>query len=104
MEQKDLGVYKTLGFTSGRLRFSFVLRFGIVSMAGAAMGIFLSAVFTDPLVAALLRMFGISNFASHLTVLNTVLPAAAVIGLSVVFSWMASRKIRTYGLIALLAE
>ncbi len=104
MEQSDLKIYRTLGFTSARLRISFALRFGIVSMIGALMGIALSAWFTDTLVAALLRMFGISNFASHLTVLNTLLPAGTVIGLSVAFSWMAAGKIKKGRLTSLEAE
>ncbi len=104
MEQSDLKIYRTLGFTSARLRISFALRFGIVSMMGALMGIALSAWFTDPLVAALLRMFGISNFASRLTVLNILLPAGTVIGLSVAFSWMAAGKIKKGRLTSLEAE
>ncbi|MCM1253222.1 MAG: FtsX-like permease family protein [Clostridium sp.] len=102
MEQKDLGIYKTLGFTSARLRFSFVLRFGIVSMIGAVLGIVFSELLTDPLVAALLRMFGISNFSSHMTLSNVLLPAAAVIGLSVIFSWLAGRRIKGCRLITLM--
>ncbi len=104
MEQKDLGVYKTIGFTSVRLRFSFVLRFGIVSLAGAAAGVALGALLTDPFVAALLRMFGISNFSSHMTISNTLLPAAAVVGLSVAFSWLAAGKIKRCRLIGLITE
>lgn len=94
MEQKDMGIYRTIGFPSARLRFSFALRFGIVSLIGAVFGVLFSACFTDSLVAALLRMFGISNFASHLTVSNTLLPAMAVTGLSVAFSWIAAVKVK----------
>lgn len=104
MEQKDLGIYKILGFTSARLRISFALRFGIVSMLGAFIGIAFSAWFTDTLVAALLRMFGISNFASHLTLSNTLLPAVAVIGLSAVFSWMVAGKVKNGKLTSLVAD
>ncbi|MCM1194036.1 MAG: ABC transporter permease [Acetatifactor muris] len=94
MEQKDLGIYKTLGFTSAKLRFSFMLRFCMVSIMGAVLGIVLSELLTDPLVAALLRMFGISNFSSHLTAANTLLPAAVVTGLSAAFSWIAAGRIK----------
>jgi len=104
MEQKDLGVYKTIGFTSVKLRFSFVLRFGIVSLAGAAVGVALGALLTDPFVAALLRTFGISNFSSHMIASNTLLPAAAVVGLSVAFSWLAAGKIKRCRLTGLMAE
>lgn len=104
MEQKDMGIYRTIGFTSGRLRISFALRFGIVSAIGAVIGAGFSAWFTDLLVAALLRTFGISNFASHLTVSNSLLPAAAVTALSVVFSWIVAGKIKTGRLTSLIIE
>ncbi len=104
MEQKDLAIYRTVGFTSARLRVSFALRFVIVSMMGALAGIVFSSLFTDPLVAALLRMFGISNFASRLTVSNTLLPAVAVIGLSALFSWVVAGKIKRGRLSTLVAE
>lgn len=104
MEQKDMGIYRTIGFTSARLRFSFALRFGIVSLIGSVLGVLFSTCFTDPLVAALLRMFGISNFASHLTASNTLLPAIAVSGLSIAFSWIAAVKIKTGRLTSLVTE
>lgn len=104
MEQKDLGIYITIGFTSARLRFSFMLRFCIVSMIGAVFGIVFSTLFTDPLVAALLRMFGISNFSSHLTAVNTLLPALTVTGLSAVFSWIVAGRIKRCRLVGLITE
>jgi len=104
MEQKDMAIYRTMGFTSARLRVSFALRFGIVSVVGAWIGIVFSVWFTDLLVATLLRMFGISNFTSHLTVSNALLPAAAVVFLSAVFAWMAAGKIKSGRLTTLAAE
>lgn len=37
-EQHDLGIYKSLGYESRKLRFAFALRFGIVSAAGPFWG------------------------------------------------------------------
>ncbi len=104
MEQKDMGIYCSFGFTAMRLRISFALRFGMVSLSGALMGTVCSALFTDPLVAALLRMFGISNFSSHPTIGNAMLPAAAVITAFTVFAWITAGKIRTGKLIILIND
>ncbi|MCM1135788.1 MAG: FtsX-like permease family protein [Clostridium sp.] len=104
MEQKDIGIYKAVGFMAAKLRFSFALRFVIVSAIGAALGIVFGMLLTDPLVAALLRRFGISNFASHLDVSSTLIPAAAVMGLSAVFAWAAGQKIKKCRLIDLMAK
>jgi len=104
MEQKDMGIYRTIGFTQAGLRISFAVRFVIVSMVGTLLGVAFSAWFTDSLVATLLRMFGISNFVSHPAVSNTILPAVVVIGFSAVFSWLAARKIKTGRFTSLVAE
>ena len=72
MEQKDLGIYRAIGFPPDRLRLPFSLRFGIVSGAGSVLGSLLAILFTDPLVAALLRQFGISNFSGKPSALDKI--------------------------------
>ncbi len=94
MEQKDMGVYRSFGFTVMQLRLSFALRFGIVSLLGALIGSVCSAFLTDPLVAALLRMFGISNFSSHPAIGNILLPAAVVILSFTIFAWAVAGNIK----------
>jgi len=104
MEQKDMGVYRSFGFTAMQLRISFALRFGMVSLLGALIGVACSAFLTDPLVAVLLRMFGISNFSSHSTIGNVLLPALVVIASFTVFAWIVAGKIRTGKLITLMND
>jgi len=78
MEQKDLGIYRAIGFSPDRLRLSFSLRFGIVSGAGSVIGSLLAILFTDPLVA--------------------------VTGLFMLFAWLDAEKIRKMRLTVLVAE
>lgn len=104
VEQKDMGVYRSFGFTAMQLRISFALRFGMVSLLGALVGVVCSAFLTDPLVAALLRMFGISNFSSHPSIGNLLLPALVVITAFIVFAWIVAGKIRTGKLITLMND
>lgn len=93
-EQHDLGIYKSLGYASGKLRLAFSLRFGIVSAAGSALGILLSAVLTDPLASAMLKMCGISRFASSLTPFRMALPAMIVSALFFLFAWCAAGRVK----------
>lgn len=93
-EQHDLGIYKSLGYASGKLRLAFSLRFGIVSAAGSALGILLSAVLTDPLASAMLKMCGISRFASSLTPFRMALPAMIVSALFFLFAWYAAGRVK----------
>lgn len=69
-EQKDLGIYKSLGYSTKMLRITFALRFGIVAVIGAVAGTVLASMLTDPLVSQMMRLAGISNFASLPTVMS----------------------------------
>lgn len=93
-EQRDLAIYRSFGCTAGMLRCSFALRFGITAFFGAVLGTLAAAVFTDPLVAAVMRVAGISNFASHPAVGNVVLPGMAVTLLFFGTAWILAGKIR----------
>ncbi len=103
-EQKDLGIYKAIGFRTDRLRAAFALRFGITAFAGSAVGMLLAAVLTDPLVSAVMRLAGISNFSSAPSVGSVPLPIGAVTVLFVVFAYFASEKIRRTDLTVLISE
>lgn len=102
-EQKDLSIYRTMGFSAGQLRRSFALRFGVIALLGSIFGTILSAFLTDPLVAALMRMEGISNFSSQTSIFTVVLPGIVVIALFLLFAYLAAGRIGKVPL-ALLAE
>lgn len=104
VERRDMGIYKAVGFTTRDIRLGFALRFGMTAFAGAVVGISLAAVFTDPLVSAVMRYAGISNFASCPSVGSTVMPAATVIVLFSGFAYAASGKVRKEDLSALINE
>lgn len=104
MEQKDLGIYRAIGFLPERLRISFSLRFGIVSGAGAVLGSLVAILFTDPLVAVLLRQFGISNFSGKPSALGFMIPIVAVMGLFTLFAWLYAERIKKMRLTVLVAE
>ena len=103
-EQKDLSIYRTLGFSAGRLQRSFSLRFGIIALLGSILGTFLSAFLTDPLVAVLMRMEGISNFSSQPGIFTILLPGMVVMMLFLLFAYLAARKIREAPLASLTVE
>ena len=102
-EQKDLSIYRTLGFSAGQLRRSFALRFGVIALLGSILGTILSAFLTDPLVAVLMRMEGISNFSSQPGIFTILLPGIVVMVLFLLFAYLAAGRIAKAPL-ALLAE
>lgn len=103
-EQRDIGIYKAIGFTNKKLRFSFALRFGFAAIPGSLLGIALAAVLTDPLVSSIMKFAGISNFASYPSTSSVLLPAAAVIILFTAFAYLASGKIKKTDLTILITE
>lgn len=103
-EQKDLAIYKSLGFSSATLRGSFALRFAVVAILGSLLGTIISVLVTDPLVATAMKVVGISNFSSHPTLGALLLPSLIVIVAFAVFAFVASKRIEKITLVALLSE
>ncbi len=64
----------------------------------------MALLFTDPLVAALLRRFGISDFSGKPSALDIMLPIVAVTGLFMFFAWLNAEKIRKMRLTVLVAQ
>lgn len=93
-EQHNLGVFKSLGFQSKYLRISFALRFVIVSVIGSILGVFLSIIFTDPIVGKMFTFFGVSNFSSKLSTENTLESTAIVTLIFFLFAYLAGGKIK----------
>lgn len=103
-EQRDIGIYKAIGFTDGELRLSFALRFGMAALPGSLLGTALAAALTDPLVSSVMKLAGISNFASYPSAGSVCLPAAAVTVLFIFFAYLAAGKIKRTDLTILMTE
>lgn len=103
-EQRDIGIYKALGCTDRMLRGSFALRFGLTAALGSLLGSVLAALLTDPLVSAVMKLAGISSFASHPSAPEILLPGLVVTVLFTAFAYWAARKIRRTDLTILISE
>lgn len=76
----------------------------IVELLGSILGTVFSAFLTDPLVAMLMRMEGISNFSSQPAIWIVLFPGLIVTVLFILFAWLAARKIKKAPLSGLTAE
>lgn len=103
-EQKDLGIYKAIGFSSANLRLTFALRFAFVSVFGGLAGTLLAAAVTDPLVSAVMKLAGISNFVSNPNFVSVILPMIVVTVLFTVFGWLSAGKIKKVPLTVLVTD
>lgn len=103
-EKRDLGIYKSLGFSSGMLRGTFAMRFAIVTALGSMLGVIGSALFTDPLASAILKMTGLSRITSHLDPVAMMIPAVVVTALFYAFVWLLAGRIKKTGAEVLIVE
>lgn len=93
-EQRDIGIYKALGFIDRMLRISFALRFSLTAGIGSILGSVIAALITDTLVSSVMKLAGISSFASNPSIPERLLPGVVVTVLFTVFAYFAARKIR----------
>ena len=93
-ERRDIGIYKSLGFTSKKLRLQFAVRFLIISIIGSVFGSLLSLFFTESILTMVFRMLGISSFNAQFTAVSFIIPVAIIIVSFFIFSYFASRKIK----------
>lgn len=103
-ERKDIGIYKALGFTTGKLRLQFAVRFLIISIIGSAIGSLLSTVLSGKLLSTLLKNIGITNFIVDLTAETFILPISIICICFFLFSYFASGKIKRVEIKELVTE
>jgi ABC-type transport system, involved in lipoprotein release, permease component len=93
-ERRDIGIYKALGFTAGRLRLQFAVRFSMVAAFGAVAGCGLAALFAEGMLSAILRQIGISNFQMTFRFSTFAVPILLICACFFLFSYTASRKVK----------
>lgn len=93
-ERRDIGIYKSLGFTSNKLRLQFSVRFLIVSLIGSALGSFLSLCFTENVLSMVFRTTGIASFNARFTPVSFAVPVTLICICFFIFAYFASRKIK----------
>lgn len=103
-ERRDSGIYKAMGFTSGRLRICFALRFLIISVIGGALGAVLSAFFSDRLLSLLLKNIGITCFDSKINAITASVPVLMICLCFFVFAYFSSGRIKRVEIRELVSE
>lgn len=103
-ERQDIGVYKALGFTTKNLRLQFAVRFVFVALIGSLLGMVLSMLFNDGMIGILLKNIGVSGFVSQYTVATFLIPTLLMCLCFFVFSYFASRKVKSVSVKELITE
>jgi putative ABC transport system permease protein len=103
-EQSDMGVLRAMGYSSTQLVWQFTLRFLLLSLAGSMLGLLLELAFSDAMMSAVLGMAGISRFVGDKSAVVLLSPIAIICGLTTVFAWLGSRRLRKASLRQLTTE
>ena len=93
-EEKNLAIYKSIGFTSNQLRAGFSIRIILASAFGAVIGIILCTFTADSIISMLMSHFGIGQFVSKYGTVSSALAGFVIIILFFAFSFWYSRRIR----------
>jgi len=103
-EKTDIGIFKSQGFTSGKLRLQFAVRFVIVSILGALIGSVMGLLFINKVLSLMLRIIGITSFHANFTTLGVLIPVGVICLCYFVFALFVSRKIKKVGIRQLVTE
>lgn len=103
-ERTDIGILKSLGFTTSGLRTQFAFRFAIIAAIGSVIGGIASFFFTSPLLEALMKIVGLTRIETNITLFTFIVPAAAICISFYLFSYFTARKIKTIEVRELISE
>lgn len=104
MERTDIGILKAVGFSGAKLRFSFALRFFIISLPGSVLGILLSAAFSARLIGSILGMIGFSKVNVEFTFFTISIPILIMGVCFFLFAYASARRIKGVSVRELIVE
>lgn len=103
-ETRELGIYKALGFSSGRLRLQLAFRFLVITLLGGVIGAIAESLFGSKLFSLLMKGFGLSNIVIDFNLLYAVAAAAAIGSIAIVSAIVSSRNVRKVSAWTLIRE
>ena len=103
-EKIDIGIYKSMGFTSGNLRLQFAVRFLIVAFFGILIGTTMSLTISEKMLSLMLRSMGIARFVIDYRFPTVFLPILAVALSYFIFAYLVAGKTKKVEVRSLITE
>ena len=103
-EKIDIGIYKALGFTSGKLRMQFAMRFLMVAFFGIIIGTALSLTLSEKMLSWMLRSMGIARFVIDYRFITVFLHILAVVLSYFLFAYLVAGKTKKVEVRSLITE
>ncbi len=92
-EKIDIGIYKSVGFTSKKLRLQFAIRYFAVSLTGSILGVFLTFLFSKYFLLRLLEFAGITNIDVSFSAITILVPIVFVCSTFFILAYLVSYKV-----------
>ncbi len=103
-ERRDLGIYKSVGFTSNHLRMLFAIRFTMVSVIGAVAGVVFGILFSGKMMGLILYMTGITYLPLNMGLIEVIAVIAVCFVTIFVSAYLTSSRIKTVEVRELIVE
>ncbi|WP_375270043.1 hypothetical protein DOK67_0001310 [Enterococcus sp. DIV0212c] len=103
-ESLELGIMKSLGYTSAQLRCQFATRFVMATTFGTTFGIISALLGGNKMFSTLLSMAGLTSLDLKFSIGNLVFVVSFFVFVSFLFSYVSSRKIKNVNVKNLLVD
>lgn len=103
-ETLELGILKSLGFTSRQIRTQFSLRFVFVALIGSLVGMCLNLISDNILIDSLFGVVNIVSIPNGLSVGSLIFTVCFIVLTTLLFAWLVSFRIKKVDVKVLIAE
>ncbi len=103
-ERIDIGIYKAIGFSTGKLRMQFSIRFAIIAFLGTVIGILMGSGLSEKVLGMFFSVLGLSKIEASFSMTSVIVPFVLLIIGFFVSSFHASRKIKGVAIRELVTE
>lgn len=103
-ETINLGIMKSIGFTSRQARIQFAFRFGIIALLGSIIGMLLNLLSNNGLIDLLFRIVHIVSLPSGLSLVSILFDVFFIVISMGGFAWLVSRRIRKVNVRVLITD
>lgn len=93
-ERKDIGIFRSIGFSNVKLRIQFALRFILIALLGSALGCGISVLFSRRTLSAVMKTVGITRFKAETDPFVYLIPILIICTAFFLFSYISSRAIK----------
>ncbi len=101
-ENRELGIFKAIGFSSARIRLQLAFRFAVVTILGGFIGVVIEVLTGARLFSMALNTAGISEFIIDFRLTNLIIPIISITFITMLAAYVSSgntKKVSPYVLI-----